>query len=699
MGLGIGVSRGLGAGGPYSIIDSLGSAQERGTLSLRVVRRILAYARPNWALVAAAAALMLAGAGLSLLTPYLVKVAIDVHIASGDASGLSRVALCTALAYIVLYGASAGQTYLLSLVSQRALMALRSALYRHLLTMHLGYHDTHIVGVTISRLINDVDVIHALLSQGLVSIVGDLTLVLGTVVVMLSLNPRLALLALSITPLMVVATLVFTHFARLAFRETRTKIGAVVGDLAESIGGMRVIQAFAQEQATLERFDQMNAANRDAHVSAVAVASGFTGVVDLLSILATAAVLWFGGRAVASSELTLGTVVAFLAYVGQLFQPIRDLSQIFGALQSAMAGGERVVEILDTTPQVADAPGAPDLSPVEGRVEFRDVWLDYRAAPAVLPLSLRRERDGVRVDVVREGTASEATVEPCRVGPGHAGSGNPPSPYPLPQGEGAAAVLPPLPPQGAGALLPPLPEGEGGVRGENANTNEPALRGISFTVAPGEMVAFVGHTGAGKTSIASLLVRFYDVTAGQILIDGTDIRTVTQASLRRQIGLVPQDPFLFAATIADNIRFGRPAATDDEVRAAAKLANVDELIASLPEGYETHIQEGGVNLSQGQRQLLCIARVALTAPRLLILDEATSSVDTLTETLIKEALARLLQGRTAIVIAHRLSTIRRADRIHVMEAGRIVESGRHDELLARRGAYWALCQKQWGVGL
>ena len=372
MGLGIGVSRGLGAGGPYSIIDSLGSAQERGRFRPRVARRILAYARPNWALVAAASALMLAGAGLGLLAPYLVKVAIDGHIANGDAAGLSRVALYTALAYIGLYGASAGQTYLLTLVSQRALMALRGALYRHLLAMHLGYHDTHIVGVTLSRLINDVDVINALLSQGLVSIVGDLTLVLGTVVVMLSLNPRLALLALSITPLMVVATLVFTHFARLAFRETRTKIGAVVGDLAESIGGMRVIQAFAQEKATLERFDQMNAANRDAHVSAVAVASAFTGMVDLLSILATAAVLWFGGRAVAGGQLTLGTVVAFLAYVGQLFQPIRDLSQIFGALQSAMAGGERVVEILDTPPQVADAPGAPDLPPIEGRVEFRN---------------------------------------------------------------------------------------------------------------------------------------------------------------------------------------------------------------------------------------------------------------------------------------------------------------------------------------
>jgi len=237
------------------------------------------------------------------------------------------------------------------------------------------------------------------------------------------------------------------------------------------------------------------------------------------------------------------------------------------------------------------------------------------------------------------------------------------------------------------------------VRGETHKTSSgPALRGISFTVAPGEMVAFVGHTGAGKTSIASLLARLYDVTAGQVLIDGTDVRAVTQASLRRQIGLVPQEPFLFAATIADNIRFGRPEATDDEVRAAAKLANLDDLIASLPEGYDTPVQEGGVNLSRGQRQLLCIARVALTAPRLLILDEATSSVDTLTEGLIQEALARLLQGRTAIVIAHRLSTIRRADCIHVLDGGRIVESGRHNELLARRGAYWALCQKQWGMG-
>ncbi len=603
MGLGIGVGRGTG-GGPYSVLEGLGSAQERGEFNPRLFRRLLVFVLPYWPLALLSMALMLVSAGANLLAPYLVKVAIDSYISRGDLAGLSRIAGLTALVYLSIYLTTAGQTYVLSLVSQRVLAAMRGQLFRHLQALHLGYHDTHIVGVTISRVVNDVDVINSLLSQGLVSIVADVAIVLGIIVVMLTMNLRLAILALLVMPLMVVATAVFTQRARLAFRDTREKIGAVVGDLAENIGGMRVIQAFAQEGTTHERFEQMNRENRDANVSAVALASAFPPFVDFLGMIATCVVLWVGGGLAARGTLTIGVIVAFLAYVGQLFQPIRDLSQIYGTFQSAMAGGERVIELLDSAVEVTDGPGAKELPPLEGRIEFRDVWLRYRGG-------------------------------------------------------------------------------------------EPALRGINLTIEPGQMVALVGQTGAGKTSLAGLVARFYDVTAGVVLVDGYDVREVQQRSLRRQMGIVPQDPFLFSATIADNIRFGRPEASDEEIRAAARLANVDEFIQSLPEGYQTVIQEGGVNLSVGQRQLISIARVALARPRLLILDEATSSVDTLTEVLIQEALARLLHGRTSIVIAHRLSTIRRADRIYVIQDGQIVEQGTHEELLALQGAYRDLYEKQF----
>ncbi|MDI7274776.1 MAG: ABC transporter ATP-binding protein [Anaerolineae bacterium] len=604
MALRIGAGGSMGPGGPYSMIRGFGSAQEGAALNPRILRRLLQFVLPHWGLLALGAGLMVSTAGLNLLAPYLAKVAIDDHIRRGDVAGLSVVAVATGLVYLGVYATSYGQTYTLSLLSQRVLAALRGQLFRHLQGLHLGFHDVHIVGVTISRVINDVDVINNLLSQGLVSIVGDLAIVIGIVVVMLSLSPRLALLALSVVPLMLLATVIFTRYARVAFRETREKIGAVVGDLAENIEGMRVIQAFAQEATTHEHFEQMNRENRDAHVAAVALASAFTPVVDLLGMAATGVVLWMGGQAAARGELTIGVLVAFLAYVGQLFQPIRDLSQVYAMLQSAMAGGERVVQLLDSQIEIADAPDAVDLPQLEGRVELRDVWLSYRGA-------------------------------------------------------------------------------------------EPALRGINLTIEPGQVVALVGPTGAGKTSIANLVARFYDVTRGAVLIDGHDVRRLQQRSLRRHLGLVPQDPFLFSASIADNIRFGRPEASDAEVREAARLANLDEFVQTLPEGYDTMVQEGGVNLSLGQRQLICIARVALAQPRLLILDEATSSVDTLTEGLIQDALARLLRGRTCIVIAHRLSTVRRADRIYVVEGGQIVEQGTHQELLAQTGLYRELYEKQF----
>jgi len=590
--------------GPGRMMRSFGEQAEEGrAFDPHVVARLLVFLRPHWRRMLAACVLMVIASAFSLATPYLIKVAIDQYIAQGDTAGLARVALLTAGAFVGIYLATAGQQYLLAWVGQQVLATLRARLFRHLQELPLGYHDTHIVGVTISRVINDVDVINDLLSQGVVTLFGDVLVLAGIVTVMLSMSPRLALLSFSVLPLMVLATVLFARRAKAAFRETRSRIAAVVGDLAENISGMRVIQAFAQEDASQEHFDEVNRANREAHVAAMSLSFVFLPTVEFLGILATCIVLWFGGQAVAQDELTLGVVVAFLSYVTRFFQPIRELSQLYTTMQAAMAGGECVLQLLDTEPEVADLPGAIEVPPIAGRVELRDVSFSYRG-------------------------------------------------------------------------------------------DERVLHNVNLTVEPGQTAALVGPTGAGKTSIANVIARFYDVTEGAVRVDGLDVRQVTQQSLRRQMGLVPQDPFLFSGTIADNIRFGQPAASDSAMEEAARLANAHDFIAALPNGYATMILEGGVNLSLGQRQLICIARAVLANPRILILDEATSSVDTLTEVLIQEALARLLAGRTAIVIAHRLSTIRNADFICVVQDGRIVERGRHEELLARGGLYRDLYERQ-----
>jgi ABC-type multidrug transport system fused ATPase/permease subunit len=590
--------------GPRHAVHRFGEKTEGQAFDLGVILRLLAYLRPFRGRMVVAFSLMVAASALTLAAPYLIKVAIDGPIAQGDLAGLNQIALVIAATFLGLYLASLGQRYLLGWVGERVLATLRADLFRHLQDLSLGYHDTHIMGVTLSRVINDVAVINELLSQGLITLLGDMLLLAGIVVVMLSMSPRLALLTFSVLPLMVLATILFARRAQVAFRRTRSRIAAVVGDLAEDLSGMRIIQAFTQEEATRERFDEVNRENRDANIDAVSLSFVFLPGVEFLGMLATAIVLWFGGLTVARGELTLGVVAAFLAYVTRFFQPIQELSQLYTTMQSAMAGGERVLELLDTEPDVADRPGAVEMAAITGRIELRDVSFAYRGETRV-------------------------------------------------------------------------------------------LHDVDLTVEAGQTVALVGPTGAGKTSIANLIARFYDVTDGEVLIDGVDVRQVSQQSLRRQMGLVPQDPFLFSGTIADNIRFGCGGAGAEAVAEAARLANAHQFIMALPVGYETAILEGGVNLSIGQRQLICIARAALADPRILILDEATSSVDTVTEMLIQDALQRLLSRRTSIVIAHRLSTIINADLICVVEAGRIVERGRHEQLLAMGGLYRELYERQF----
>jgi len=592
--------------GPRSALENFGGNQREGEMFNReVVKRMLQYLKPHrWKMIAALF-LTLMESGLTLLTPYLMKVSIDQYIIPADFPGLVRIVIIIVVVFVGLFFVSASQRYVVSLVGQRMLATVRSDLFRHLQRLQQGYHDRTIVGVTVSRVINDVAEINELFSQGIITLIGDFLVLIGIIVVMLTMSPKLALITFIVLPLMVIATWWFSRQAKKAFRETRSKVAAVVGDLAEDLSGMRVIQAFAQEKASQERFDKVNVENRNAYINAMSLSFVFLPAIEFLGMLATGIVLWFGGHFVISEEVTLGVMVAFLSYVTRFFNPIQELSRMYTTLQSAMAGGEQVLKLLDTPIEVADRADAVDLEKVEGEIEFRNVTFRYR---------------------------------------------------------------------------------------EDTPT---VLENINLKIPPKKIVAIVGPTGAGKTTIANLVARFYDVTEGAVLLDGLDLRKIKQRSLRQYVRIVSQDPFLFSRTIEENIRYGIPSASMEEVIAAAKMANAHSFISQMPDGYKTRIQEGGVNLSVGQRQLLTIARAILTDPKVLILDEATANIDTITEVLIQQALERLLFERTAIVIAHRLSTVRKADWIYVIDQGQIREQGTHNELLEQKGMYFDLYERQF----
>ncbi len=567
-------------------------------------RRLLGELRPYGRQLILALVLVVLGALSQAGGPWLIGRAIDRSILGGDPPGLARIMLLLLGVYLVGTLASRAQIRQIGSVGQSILASLRERIFERLLRLPLGYFDRRPVGDLMSRVTNDVDTLNQLLSQGLTQLLGSLFSLIGIVVAMLLLDWRLALVCFTIIPAMLLTNVYFARRARRAFRTTRETVGSVTAGLQEEIIGVREAQAFNRTETNIERFRERNAANRAANVEAVAITSAFAPAIDVLSTLSTAVVIGYGGYLVVTGTLTVGLLTAFLIYVQQFFRPIQLASQVYTQAQAALAGAERIYNVLDEPREPSDPPGTPQLYSVEGRIEFERVTFAYE------------------------------------------------------QGR-------------------------------------PVLEDIDFHVEPGQTVALVGPTGAGKTTIANLIPRFYDVSAGTVRVDDHDVREVERRSLRGQIATVLQDPFLFSGTIAENIRYGQMEATRKEVEAAARAVSAHSFIVALPEGYDTELGAGGGRLSQGQRQLLSFARAVLANPRILILDEATSNVDTRTEALIQEALGTLLKDRTSIVIAHRLSTIRNADLILVIEAGRIAERGNHVSLLARGGLYADLYRRQF----
>lgn len=570
-------------------------------LDPQVARRLAGFVAPyKWQMLLAGI-LMLVSTFSTVIGPYLVKVAIDDGLTAGNLSALRIAVLLYLLAALVRWGFIYLRVRLMAWVGQSIIYDLRKLLFAHLQKLSLGFYSRYSVGRVITRVINDVETLRDFIIWAVLAIARDLFAIAGIILAMLALNLRLSLITFATLPLMILATVIYRRTARIAYRRVRAAISWVNSVLAENINGIRVVQAFSRQAYNYNKFsDFTNRYHLQTLINAAKVAAGFVPVVDVLGALATAAVVWVGGAAVLGESITAGVLVAFVLYIDRYFDPIRDLSRRYDTLQSTMAGGERILALLDTEIDVRDAESARELPRIRGQVTFDEVSFHYSDDPALV------------------------------------------------------------------------------------------LEQINLSVPPGATVALVGETGAGKTTLVKLISRFMDPTAGRVLVDDCDLRTVTQASLRSQMGVVLQDPFLFNGSVRENILFGRLDATEAEVQAAAQAVGAHEFISSLRNGYETSVEEGGVMLSVGQRQLISFARALLADPRILILDEATSSVDTQTEQVIQRALATLFQGRTSFVIAHRLSTITNANLIVVIHDGKIIEQGTHADLLARQGMYYDL---------
>jgi len=578
--------------------EALGKAYDA-----RLMRRLLGFLAAHKAKVAVATVLVLAQAGLEIVGPWLVGRAIDSFIGRSDFTGLSQIAAIFLAVQATEFGVTYFQMRIMQDVGQQIMRVMRHDLFAKLQRMSLAFYDRNPVGRLITRLTGDVDVLNELFTSGVVTIVGDVVTLVGIMVAIVLMNAELAIVAFSVLPLIFIVTLVFRARVRETYRDVRTALARMNANLQENITGMTTTHVMNREAPQFEGFRLTNANHRDANVRSIFYYAVFFPVVEFIGALATALIVWYGGRQVMGHHLTLGALYAFLLYTNRVFRPISDMTEKYNILQSAMASSERIFNLLDETVEVAPPAHPRAASPVQGAIEFDHVHFAYAAG-------------------------------------------------------------------------------------------EEVLKDVSFKVAPGEKVAIVGATGAGKTTIISLLTRFYDVTAGAILVDGIDVREWDEAALRRAIGVVLQDVFLFSGTIEENLRLG-----DDIPRerliAAARQVHADRFIERLDGAYDAEVKERGATLSTGEKQLLSFARALAFDPRILVLDEATSSVDTETELLIQDALHHLMEGRTSIVIAHRLSTIQDVDRIVVLHKGVVREMGSHQELLAMNGIYSRLYQLQY----
>lgn len=570
----------------------------------RALVRLIPYLSHYRAAILLVLVMIFITTALDLLGPYLMGRAIDQYIDNKQLAGLAQMALLMLIVYISNQAFQALSAWIMARVSQNALKDLRRDLFTHLQDLSLKFFDTHPAGELMSRLTNDIEAINQAVSQNVIAMLGSVLSLVGFVVAMFVLNFWLALASVIVVPIMVWFTDFIAKSTRKGFRDLQKSLGEMSGVMEESISGQRVVKAFRRNETAVENFRRVNAEVFKAGVFANTYAMMLMPLTNQLGNLFVIVLAGLGGWLALRGLVTVGIIATFISYAHGFIQPLRQLANIYNAIQAALAGAERVFEVIDTAPETVDSARAVKLENLKGHVEFKDVDFSYE--------------------------------------PGH-----------------------------------------------------PIIKKMTLEALPGQTIALVGPTGAGKTTITNLLTRFYDIDSGAICIDGHDLRDIRRADLRRQLGLVLQDTFMFADTVMENIRYGRLEATDEEVIEAAKMADADHFIRQFPHGYQTVLSERAANLSQGQRQMLAIARAILADPGILILDEATSSVDTRTEARIQKALLKLMEGRTSFVIAHRLSTIREADQVLVIKDGEIIERGKHAELLALKGFFYQLYMSQF----
>jgi ABC-type multidrug transport system fused ATPase/permease subunit len=574
--------------------DILGKVYDR-----RVLSRVPKYLAPVKGWMALGAIGMIVRTLAQLATPYLIVIATDRFIQTGKLGGITGIAIALLAVALLMWAGERFSTLYLAYAGQSILYRMRTEMFNHLHKLSLGFFDHNKVGKLMSRVQNDVNQLQEILTQGVLNILTSLLTLVGIIIVMIIMNPKLALLTFTVLPVLGIIVFVWQKYARRAFIRVRQAIAVVNDQLQEGISGVRVIQSLSREDINIDQFDDVNKAHLDANISAAKLQAFMMPTVQILTAVAYSLVIIYGGYQVMAETMTPGILLGFILYIQRFFEPIIQLTMLYTQMQRAMASGARIFELLDVMPEIEDKPNAIELPSIKGEVKFNHISFAYEP--------------GIEV-----------------------------------------------------------------------------LHDIDLTINPGETVAIVGRTGAGKSSLMNLLSRFYEINKGEIIIDGYSVDSVTQESLRKQIGIVPQDAFLFSGTIEDNIRYGHLEASHEQVIEAAKAAGVHEAITRMEKGYDTMVGERGSSLSAGQRQLVCLARAIIANPAILILDEATSSVDTNTERIMQNALRNVAKGRTCLIIAHRLSTITSADRIIALERGKIIEMGTHHELLAKKGLYYQM---------